>query len=183
MVKLAYAMTKRHDDIFLSSREFMWTIVALTSSISLSIVAFTGYDLYRKNNARKAAIHSEIQRKKEEITTAVSNAITHMMELRERTLLYCEASKEKMLELQIERVHKRYDFLKVSQPFLYSNTLFGDDYKKLIENFFDWEKSIKDYCQAGAPSKEEWEERLTKIEDTMRATPIKAILHRQKNFG
>lgn len=154
-------------DQFLSSREFIWVMLALTMSISLCIVGYVAFDLHQKKKAHEAAIRYETQQKKEEITTRVSNAILDMMLLRETILLECGASEEKKRQFQHERLQKRYDFLRASSPAVHSI-----DYQKMIEDFFDWEKSITDYCQPTAPSKEEWERRLTEIESKMRTIPF-----------
>ncbi len=128
-------------------------------------------DAYLKNQDRDDQTLRQAGQRKMEIIAKVSNAITAMRELQERTRLYCAYHTTALdrINNKDERLKRAFAILEAVRPTVH---FFNDDFRTLLLNFLKWEESIPDYCDKNAPPESEWRKKQKEIEDQMILSPV-----------
>lgn len=159
-----------HDEAKVRNRNFLVAVVSigLTFFVGASGIVMTGIS---ENHDRDHQTLLEAKRRKLEVISSVSNAMTNMRELRDCILLECDPapSPEKRLEFEKERLKTSYQLVKEARGAV---AFFSDKFWQLGRDYIKWHDSIRDYCSPDAPSEDVWLEKQKAIEEEMKHTDI-----------
>jgi hypothetical protein len=146
-------------------------LVAVTLGVGAGGIITNGR---AENQDRDEKTLRETNRRKLDIISSISGAITGMRELKDIALTYCEKgmTPEQKQSLKVDRVKRRFELVHAARPMMH---FFNDNFRTLIINFLAWEESIVDYCAPSAPSEAVWQTKQKEIENQMVLSPTRSF--------
>lgn len=169
--KIASDEKAGQDEAHVRNRNFLVGVlsIGITFLVGAGGIIATGIS---ENHDRDHQTLLAANKRKIELTSSISNAITNIRELKDLALLECQRGLTDIqrLDLEKERVRRGFELVRVVRT---GKNILGDKFRLLLKDFLDWEEAIPDYCSKAAPTDAEWLEKQRAIEEEMMATDTK----------
>lgn len=168
--KRAAADAEAHRELARHQARNTWAGIAL---VVVTLAVGAGgliYKAHAENRDRDAETMREANRRKLEIISGISGAITGMRELKDMVLTYCDKgiTPEQKQKILLDKIQRRFELIRAARPRLH---FFSENFRTLLINFLTWEEPITNYCDPSAPSEAEWQKKQKEIEDEMVLSP------------
>lgn len=133
------------------------------------------YKAIAENRDRNAETLRQANKRKLEIISNISGAMSSMRELKDINLTYCDhkISAEQKQNFKVDRVKRRFELVRAGRPRLH---FFSENFRTLLIEFLKWEELITDYCDPAAPSEEIWRKKQKEIETEMVRSPAQIFV-------